>query len=153
MSYFQQDSIIFNLFKIIIITLLLEYFVKGLEVEQGSNFILTCFQSNKTTTHSLSLTIIDNERQYKCISNCKDKVSPQCNRLRQGTSNISCEPLNCHFKQKCNFMFTSPSIRLNGVKVGCQDGNENGEEWNIKGSSFSYFVNTWVSKTIINNRG
>ena len=56
MSHFLLDSTISNLFKIVTIILLLEYLVKGLEVEQGSQFSLTCSQSiHYMDEHSLTL--------------------------------------------------------------------------------------------------
>ena len=141
MSYFLLDLTIFNSFKIITIILILKYLVKGLEIEQGSQFIVTCYQSTKIIEdHSLTLNIIEINKSFKCLSDCTSTNYAQCNRLRQGISDISCEPTNCHQEPQCNFSFNSPSIRLDGVRVGCYDNDENVTEWDIKGSDFYEFV-------------
>lgn len=138
MDHFLIDLKIINLSKIIII-LLLEALVNGLIVEQGSQFNLTCSQSYKITKyHSLTLNVIEMGEPFKCISDCHETNYAQCDRLRQGTSDISCEPRNCHLKPHCNFTFNSPSIKLDGVRVECFDNNENVGEWDIKGSDFLY---------------
>ena len=142
MSYLCIDSTIFNLFKIINIILLLEYFVKGLEVEQGFQFILTCSQSKKIigdqSAHSLFLYIIEMGEPFECLTECKLVNNPKCNRLMEGSLGISCGSRNCHTKPQCNFTFKSPSIKLDGFKVGCYDHDNKVEEWDIKGSNFPY---------------
>ena len=142
MNYFLLDLTIFNSFKIITIILLLKYLVKGLEVEQGSQFIVTCYQSTKSNEdqkdHSLILNIIEENKPFKCLYQCKSTNNAHCIRLRQGISDISCEPTTCHQDPQCNFSFNSPSIKLDGVRVGCYDNDENVTEWDIKGSDFFY---------------
>ena len=142
------DATIFILSKFITI-ILLESVVKGLLVEQGSQFILTCSQLiNNMEYHSLSLNIISQGQSIDCLSNCKTTEYPLCNRLHQGTLNISCGSINCQYEPQCNFTFISPSIILDGVRVGCFDNNEKVEEWDIKGSDFPYVLSEYFcSKT------
>ena len=92
--------------------------------------------------------VIERGKTVKCLSLCQDIKNAQCDRLRQGTSDISCGSRNCHYQPQCNFTFTSPSIRLDGVKVGCFDNTENIKEWDIKGFNFLYLK----FKTIANSK-
>ena len=138
MSHFLLDSTIFNLFKSFTIILLLEYLVKGLEVEQGSQFSLTCSQSTKLDDHSLSLNLIEMGEPLRCLYYCKDTKNAHCE--GKGISGISCGSRDCHDQPQCNFTFAFPSIRLDGVKVGCYDKNEHVKEWDIKGFDFLYVL-------------